>query len=260
MSNSRAWSRRQYAEQGAEEPRYRAADWRRHLARLNLAQNVYRGALDSRSLILDVGSGDGFGLSELYAGDMPAAAVCLDVSESKLALARTRSSTIYPVSGAADALPVRDSSVGAVVCLELLEHMDEPIKVLRDISRVLAADGKVLITVPVDSRGWRGLLRAWHRVKDWLGVKSKPREHVQIFTSEALRQLFDGAGLEIVQMRVGVFVLPFLGAVAGSSSWSKSFDAYLCRFPMDNFGFVFRGRSFAIGRQHVTALLRQSKS
>jgi SAM-dependent methyltransferase len=48
----------------------------------------------------------------------------------------------------ADAIPVVDDSFDAVVICEVLEHLWEPDKVLREIARVLRPGGHVLATIP----------------------------------------------------------------------------------------------------------------
>ncbi len=69
-------------------------------------------------------------------------------------------------------LPVADASFGFVLCTEVLEHVADPARVLRELERVLAPGGGLLVTVPfvgelheephdhwrLTSHGLRGLL------------------------------------------------------------------------------------------------------
>ena len=48
-------------------------------------------------------------------------------------------------------LPVKDQSVDAVLCTEVLEHTYEPLKVIEDMNRILKIGGIIIITVPVTS-------------------------------------------------------------------------------------------------------------
>lgn len=48
----------------------------------------------------------------------------------------------------AKTIPLRDSSVGAALATEVLEHCPEPVPLLREIRRVLKPNGYLMITVP----------------------------------------------------------------------------------------------------------------
>jgi SAM-dependent methyltransferase len=48
----------------------------------------------------------------------------------------------------ATALPIADASVDAVLALEVLEHLPRPERMLREVARVLRADGLAILSVP----------------------------------------------------------------------------------------------------------------
>ncbi|OGY51286.1 MAG: hypothetical protein A3J59_02340 [Candidatus Buchananbacteria bacterium RIFCSPHIGHO2_02_FULL_56_16] len=45
-------------------------------------------------------------------------------------------------------IPYGDASFDAVIITEVLEHADDPVALIREINRVLKADGKLLVTMP----------------------------------------------------------------------------------------------------------------
>lgn len=52
------------------------------------------------------------------------------------------------VVGLASALPVESSSIGLVLCTQVLEHLPEPSQVLRECLRLLIPNGQIALTVP----------------------------------------------------------------------------------------------------------------
>lgn len=48
-------------------------------------------------------------------------------------------------------LPVEDSAFDVALCTEVLEHVPEPIRAVREMSRVLKPGGKLLLTAPLGS-------------------------------------------------------------------------------------------------------------
>lgn len=45
-------------------------------------------------------------------------------------------------------IPAEDASFDAIMCIEVLEHILEPIKAIKELSRLLKVNGKLLITAP----------------------------------------------------------------------------------------------------------------
>jgi SAM-dependent methyltransferase len=50
--------------------------------------------------------------------------------------------------GAADSIPSEDGSFDVVLCTQVLEHVPDPLQVLREFRRILCSGGLVLATVP----------------------------------------------------------------------------------------------------------------
>ncbi len=51
----------------------------------------------------------------------------------------------------ADAIPVPDASFDVIICTEVLEHVPEPIAVVREFGRILAPGGRLILTAPLGS-------------------------------------------------------------------------------------------------------------
>ena len=105
--------------------------------------------------VLDLGAGmGGFAVAAALAGARVA------VSEYNLPYCRitmlraARHDLALPVSNAAgEALPYGDASFDAVVCWDVIEHVQNPGQVLGEIARVLRPGGRVLLTA-INRRAW----------------------------------------------------------------------------------------------------------
>lgn len=115
--------------------------------------DVLRRALGDRlngARVLDVGCGTGFTLTKLPDG---VNAVGLDASEHALAHTRRRSSATL-VRGSATSLPFAAETFDAVLCLDVLEHLDDDRAAAAEIQRILRPGGVALVTVPAFQMLW----------------------------------------------------------------------------------------------------------
>jgi ubiquinone/menaquinone biosynthesis C-methylase UbiE len=104
-------------------------------------------------------------------------------------------------------LPFPDSSFDLIVCKDILEHLLDPLAVLKEAVRVLRRDGAIVISVPnhfywpmrlrlLFGKGilWRGLL-----TDHGVGYHEWDYMHIRFFTYKSLRQFLVAAGLEPVR-------------------------------------------------------------
>ena len=89
------------------------------------------------------------------------------------------------LEGTIEELPVEDESFDVVLCSQVLEHADDPARGVRELRRVLAADGRVLLSThgvqvyhPAPADLWRwthtGLERLFAQNGDWTRVTVEP--------------------------------------------------------------------------------------
>lgn len=87
--------------------------------------------------------------------------------------------------GTAERLPVEDASFDVVVCSQVLEHVDDPAQVVRELHRVTAPGGRVLASThgvhtyhpsPQDLWRWThaGLARLFEQNGEWESVDVRP--------------------------------------------------------------------------------------
>jgi SAM-dependent methyltransferase len=105
-------------------------------------------AAESPRRVLEVGCGEGVVLATL-AVRLPGARIDgVELDETALGQARARCPGATLVRGDACELPFEDRSFDLVVCLEVLEHLPEPVRALRELRRV--ARGGCLLSVPYE--------------------------------------------------------------------------------------------------------------
>ncbi|OYT48172.1 MAG: hypothetical protein B6U85_03285 [Desulfurococcales archaeon ex4484_42] len=129
--------------------------------------------------ILDVGVGTGF-FSRLLDADLG-----VDLALNALRIARSRG--IEVVHGDACRLPLRDSSVSSVLMVVTLCFLDEPIKAISEVLRVLRHGGKVIACiVPRDSSWGKYYMRKggpFYSIARFYTVN----EAIKLFTNEGFK-------------------------------------------------------------------------
>ena len=89
------------------------------------------------------------------------------------------------VQGAVEALPIGDAEFDLVLCLQVLEHTEDPAQAVRELHRVTRPGGRVLASthgtyvfhpLPVDHWRWThtGLERLFERNGDWRSISVSP--------------------------------------------------------------------------------------
>jgi SAM-dependent methyltransferase len=95
--------------------------------------------------VLDLGCGEGATL--LHLGS-PEGGVGVDLFEKKLELARKMLPGCRFVAASADALPFDDASFDHVLVRDLIHHLEDPGRAMREIRRVLVPGGRVDVLEP----------------------------------------------------------------------------------------------------------------
>jgi SAM-dependent methyltransferase len=145
---------------------------RRFAAGLALAR-AFRGRR-----LLDYGCGDGTFLAMLLAtDDRPAEAVGAELDDYQVTDCRTRLGDrvgLSFVSIDSLAAPAQCGRYDAVVCMEVLEHAVQVDMVIDRLWRLLAADGTLLVSVPVETGLPLLAKQAARRIAGWRGIGDYP--------------------------------------------------------------------------------------
>jgi ubiquinone/menaquinone biosynthesis C-methylase UbiE len=147
-------------------------------------------SLAPASRVIDVGCGAGWFCEALAAaGHHP---VGVDVAGEAIRRARERAPSVEFALVAANELPYADDSFDAAWLGETLEHVQDVIGLLEEIRRVLAPDGRLILTTPDHGRLLRLRLALSTRAFE---QHFEPRsDHVRFFTQRSLRTLLETCG------------------------------------------------------------------
>ncbi|MDH4468490.1 MAG: bifunctional 2-polyprenyl-6-hydroxyphenol methylase/3-demethylubiquinol 3-O-methyltransferase UbiG [Bacteriovoracaceae bacterium] len=146
--------------------------------------------------ILDLGSGGGFLSNQLATYGHKVTGV--DISQSSLDVAKKHDLTksVQYIKGDVRKLPFEDESFDVVCAMDLLEHVNNPVEVVREASRVLRRGGKFYFHT--FNRNWISFF-VIIKLVEWLVPNTPKNLHVlSLFITPAeLKKMLDEANLEI---------------------------------------------------------------
>jgi 2-polyprenyl-6-hydroxyphenyl methylase/3-demethylubiquinone-9 3-methyltransferase len=148
--------------------------------------------------VLDLACGGGFLANALALEGHRV--VGLDASPGSLEVARAhdRTGTVRYEVGDAYRLPYPDGSFDAVCCMDFLEHVDNPARVVFECARVLRAGGRFYFyTFNRNFLSWLLVIKG----VEWVVPNTPPRMHVlRLFlTPREMRAIAEAAGLSEVR-------------------------------------------------------------
>lgn len=181
------------------------------IKRLNFIIKTLQQYLPVGAEVLDVGCGNGVISRSLGAAGFRVKGI--DISEKTIEKAK-QLNTLPNVSFevcSAEQLVATGTKYHAIICSEVLEHLNEPDKLLKTLNETIHEDGVLIVTVP-NGKGPRELFvtrpviylskknnwiwKSIQKVKSLLGYKGTTVQsdaddltHIQFFTSKTLHQL-----------------------------------------------------------------------
>ncbi len=155
-----------------------------------IARLLDRHLKDKSRLILDLGCGVGAMLEMLtQQGHL---VVGLDIRPECLHFVRERLRSASVLQAEASHLPLKDNSLGAVMLLDVLEHLNDE-AALMEVRRVLEPRGMVVITVPAMPGLW--------------SYRDRAAGHIRRYTHSQLSSLLVNSEFRVQEMRYYQFLL-----------------------------------------------------
>ena len=155
----------------------------------------YLETVDARQ-ILDVGCNSGTFTKQVYNVFPESRIYGIDISQKAISYAKQKYKNISFNVAWAEKLPFKNKSFDLITCFEVLEHVDNPEKIIKEMSRVLKKRGNMIIIVPTENLLFRIIWAFW----TIFGPGSVWKHtHVQKFTRNNLDVLLRKSGCRIVK-------------------------------------------------------------
>lgn len=147
--------------------------------------------------VLEIGCGTGTILALL-----PATRKCgVDISDTAISYATKKGIEGYVVNIDEDDLPFHDKEFKAVICIEVLEHLFDPIHALAEANRVLVDGGRLVVTIPNIGYYQYRLLHLSGKFTDFHGNGLILDEHIRFYTQESMTRIIEVCGFTVGGMR-----------------------------------------------------------
>lgn len=150
--------------------------------------------IENEKTIVDIGCGEGILIEKMLGRFNNKVVIGIDPSSENIKICKSHNLNVY--DGSVYKLPLDDSSVDCVLFIEVIEHLEHPEIAIREISRILKSDGKLIMLFPYDSV---------FKLARLLTLKFKEAiynaGHVKQWTSGEAKNLLESAGLRVSHIK-----------------------------------------------------------
>ena len=195
---------------------------------------LFRGIpISAEDIVLDLGCGDGGSL--LFCARRGAHVIGIDVDSDAIESMKARLAETparaqeFHLTGSLP-LPLADESVTRVICTEVLEHVDDPAEIVRELVRVGKPGARYLITVP-------DTLQENLQKQVAPDIYFQKPNHIRIFERAEFAKVVSDAGL-VIEEHTG---FGFYWSIWFAMFWSCEVDFANPRHPvLDNWAQTWR--------------------
>jgi SAM-dependent methyltransferase len=160
------------------------------------------------SVVLDVGCGGGKMLKTIASNSTGNTLLGCDIREP---VEQPVEFEFRRVDSSSGVLPYADGSVDVVLLVDILEHVEDPARILAEVHRVLRGGGLALAVIPIEGQPF-----SWYRVyRRILGgdLYARTKDHIQAFSHDDADRLF-ATGFNVKDIR---YAYHFLGSFMDAS-------------------------------------------
>jgi len=178
-----------------------------------------------KDALLDVGAATGFFMDLVRKRGWKTKGI--EISEYAVKEARKKGLDVIP--GILENASFRNDSFDAITMWDVLEHLSDPLKIMKIVNSILKKGGILAINTPDSASLWARLLgRCWYLLI--------PPEHIFLFSKKALHILLENNGFEILEIRkIGKsFTFPYILGILYSWQrlrlWKKLLELFQNKF------------------------------
>lgn len=168
-----------------------------HSRKLKTVVNLI-GKKNNPKNILDVGCASGWFLSELAFRYPKTKHVGVDAYKKAIDYGKKRYKNLKLICADAHSLPFPKESFDVIICTEVLEHVENPQKVLKEIKRVLSKDGVAIVEMDSGNLLFRAIWYWWTHLRRGVWRDS----HIHTFNKKILEDMIKKSGFIITQKKV----------------------------------------------------------
>jgi SAM-dependent methyltransferase len=193
------------------------------------SDEIYPGIkIESHHTVVDIGCGDGRAIK--FCSKRQAHVIFMDINEAKIKnleteLKNNNARKIDAIVGDCANTGIEDNTADIIICTEVLEHVDDPVKVMIELARIGKPGATYILTVP-DPAG-EALMKVTAPP-----IYFKKPNHIRIFEREEFRSLVTNAQLEITEQSYhGAFwsifwIMQWTAGKSMSAPWEEPMVKY----------------------------------
>lgn len=167
--------------------------------------------LDKNDILLDLGCHNG--QNTIKSSRFVKKAIGIELDEKALDLARLSlkrgkiKNVSFKSANLENKLDFGNNSFSKILFLDVLEHLNNRHRILREIHRILKSNGLLILGVPNNQTSWKRLQRS-------AGICSfSDPDHKIEFSQNSIRKLLEKTEFEIIYIGYGKYDTPFKGIV-----------------------------------------------
>lgn len=169
-----------------------------HKRKLSIITSLVNSSKATPKNILDVGCASGWFLKQISIRYPSADCTGVDVYKKAIDWGKNNYKSLKLICADAHNLPLPNESFDLVICTEVLEHVVEPEKVLKEINRVLTSKGIAIIEMDTGNLLFRIIWYWWNHLRHGVWKDA----HIHTFNTEKLERLIIKSGFSIVEKKM----------------------------------------------------------